>query len=87
MGPVSVRVQPGGFAHVQLCSEPVNVMDMAMWEGLSAALQQCEACESGLPLSHPVLTGHPEDLSAKECDAYRRASFYLTGFSLVILWT
>ena len=44
MGPVSVSVvNQGGFAHIQLCSEPVNVMDMAMWEGLMAALEQCEA--------------------------------------------
>ncbi|KAK9858379.1 hypothetical protein WJX84_012149 [Apatococcus fuscideae] len=43
MGPVSVSVQPGGFAHVQLCSEPVNVMDMAMWQGLMDALEECEA--------------------------------------------
>ncbi len=44
MGPVDVNVNiMGGFAHVQLCSEPVNVMDMAMWEGLSAALKECEA--------------------------------------------
>ena len=43
MGPVSVTVQPGGFAHIQLCSEPVNVMDMTMWEGLVAALEECEA--------------------------------------------
>lgn len=32
MGPVTVSVQPGGYAHVQLCSEPVNVMDLAMWQ-------------------------------------------------------
>ena len=32
MGPVTVNVQPGGYAHVQLCSESVNVMDLAMWQ-------------------------------------------------------
>ena len=40
---VHVNVQPGGFAVVLLEREPVNLMDLLMWQQLMAALDQLEA--------------------------------------------
>ena len=40
---VHVSVQPGAFAVVLLEREPVNLMDLLMWQQLMAALDQLEA--------------------------------------------
>ena len=40
---VHIDVWPGGFALVLLRREPVNLMDLAMWQQLLAALDQLEA--------------------------------------------
>ena len=40
---VHVSVQPGAFAIVLLEREPVNLMDLLMWQQLLAALDQLEA--------------------------------------------
>ena len=40
---VHVDVRPGGFAYILLKREPVNLMDLTMWQQLLAALEQLEA--------------------------------------------
>ena len=40
---LQVDRRPGGFAVITLAKEPANVMDLAFWEGLSAALAELEA--------------------------------------------
>ena len=40
---VRIDVRPGAFALVLLEREPVNLMDLTMWQQLMAALDQLEA--------------------------------------------
>lgn len=58
---VEVEVQPGGFALVLLKRDPVNLMDLTMWQQLMAALEELEADQVCLPseLSGALLAGLP----------------------------
>ena len=58
---VEVEVRPGGFALVLLKREPVNLMDLTMWQQLMAALEELEADQVCLPseLFGAVLAGLP----------------------------
>ena len=40
---VQIDMRPGGFAYILLKREPVNLMDLTMWQQLLAALEQLEA--------------------------------------------
>ena len=42
---VRTELRPGAFAVVWLQREPVNLMDLSMWQQLAAALDQLEANE------------------------------------------
>lgn len=42
---VRTELRPGAFAVVWLEREPVNLMDLTMWQQLTAALEQLEADE------------------------------------------
>jgi hypothetical protein len=42
---VRTELRPGGFAVVWLQREPVNLMDLTMWQQLAAALDELEANE------------------------------------------
>lgn len=50
---VHVKVQPGAFAVVLLEREPVNLMDLLMWQQLMAALDQLEADQVTLRSDSP----------------------------------
>lgn len=58
---VEVEVRPGGFALVLLKREPVNLMDLTMWQQLMAALEGLEADQVCMPseFSGAVLAGLP----------------------------
>jgi 3,2-trans-enoyl-CoA isomerase len=48
---VQVDMRPGGLAYILLKREPVNLMDLTMWQQLLAALEQLEADQvHALPL-------------------------------------
>ena len=51
---VHIDVWPGGFALVLLRREPVNLMDLAMWQQLLSALDQLEADKVQSALHTPV---------------------------------
>eukprot|EP00884_Botryococcus_braunii_P011958 jgi/Botrbrau1/20763/Bobra.0696s0002.1 len=43
MGYLNVERKPGGYAIVSLCREPVNTLDLVMWQQLKENLTQLEA--------------------------------------------
>lgn len=57
---VHIDAWPGGIAVVLLRREPVNLMDLAMWQQLLAALDQLEADE--VLRSSPSLPVHVEGI-------------------------
>lgn len=52
---VHIDMWPGGVAVVLLRREPVNLMDLTMWQQLTSALDQLEADKVYLPAYTPRL--------------------------------
>ena len=57
---VRTELQQGAFAVVWLEREPVNLMDLALWQQLAAALEQLEAN----PVRRQLRSDFPCELTA-----------------------